>query len=117
VIYEPISEDEAAKAVENLQEQIENWLDNNGKVLLQMAKKDIRKHVAESLKSPFGQFYILSKIHKGKKEGSCPTRSVCSDVSSIPHGLGKWVIKQLMPITRTQQSYFKDSFCTKGFAQ
>ena len=60
--------------------------------------------------SPFGQFYILYKIHKGMKDGRWPTRPVCSDVSSFPHGLGKWVTEQLQPVAQAQPSYFKDTF-------
>jgi hypothetical protein len=45
----------------------------------------------ENADSPYGQFYILYKIHKGlKQNGSWPTHPVCSDVSSMPHGLEKY---------------------------
>jgi hypothetical protein len=64
-------------------------------------------------RSPFGQFYVLYKIHKGIKDGKWPTRPVCSDVSSLPHGLGKWISDMLLPIARAQPSYFKDSFVLK----
>jgi hypothetical protein len=61
--------------------------------------------------SPFGQFYIMYKIHKEQREdGSWPTRAVCSDVTSYPHILGKWVLEQLQPVAQCQPSYFKDSF-------
>ena len=40
-------------------------------------------------------------------------RPVCSDVSSITHGLGKWVDQMLQPIASAQQSYLKDSFALK----
>jgi hypothetical protein len=35
---------------------------------------------------------------------------LCSDVSSLPHGLGKWVTEMLLPLAQKQASYFKDSF-------
>ena len=66
--------------------------------------------MAANAASPFGQFYALFKIHKGMKDGAWPTRPVCSDVTSLAHGLGKWVNEQLVPIARQQKSYFKDSF-------
>ena len=47
------------------------------------------------------------------KNGRWPTRPVCSDVSSLPHGLGKWISEMLLPIARAQPSYFKDSFVLK----
>jgi hypothetical protein len=75
-----------------------------------MAQRYIKMHMSKCIDSPFGQFYLLYKIHKGKKDGRWPTRPVCSDVSSIPHGLGKWVTEQLHPIAIAQKSYFKDSF-------
>ena len=56
----------------------------------------------------------MYKIHKGiGKNGRWPTRPVCSDVTSIPHALGKWVTEMLMPIAKAQPSYFKDSFVLK----
>jgi hypothetical protein len=67
--------------------------------------------------SPFGQFYVLYKIHKGMKNGRWPTRPVCSDVSSIPHGLGKWVTEQLLPIAHAQDSFFRDSFDLKNLLE
>ena len=112
-VYEQITEEEAMTSVEGVQEQISNWLNKNERLLPRMAKRFIRKHMSESVKSPFGQFYILYKVHKGKKDGRWPTRPVCSDVSSLPHGLGKWVTEQLMPVARVQKSYFKDSFALK----
>ena len=55
----------------------------------------------------------MYKIHKGKKDNRWPTRHVCSDVSSITHGLGKWVDQMLKPIAAAQHSYLKDSFALK----
>ena len=44
------------------------------------------------------------------KNGRWPTRPVCSDVTSLSHGLGKWVNLMLTPLQQKQPSYFKDSF-------
>ena len=44
------------------------------------------------------------------KDGSWPTRPVCSDVSSLPHGLGKWITEMLLPVASAQKSFFQDSF-------
>ena len=46
-------------------------------------------------------------------EGCWPTCPVFSDITSIPHGLGKWVTEKLLPIAEKQPSYFKDSFALK----
>eukprot|EP00804_Cyclotella_cryptica_P019634 CCRYP_013976-RB/>CCRYP_013976-RB protein AED:0.46 eAED:0.46 QI:0/-1/0/1/-1/1/1/0/203 len=56
---------------------------------------------------------MLYKIHKPPTPRGYPTRPVCSDVSSLPHGLGKWVDIQLQPLARAQPSYFQDSYCLK----
>ena len=52
----------------------------------------------------------MYKIHKGIKNGRWPTRPVCSDVTSLPHGLGKWITEELTPIQKKQPSYFQDSY-------
>ena len=71
----------------------------------------IRRHIANNHTSPFAQFYILYKILKPKKiNGQWHTRPVTSDVTSYPHGLGKWVDQELQPLVRKQASFFKDSF-------
>jgi hypothetical protein len=114
VIYQQLSADLALQAVLDLQEKIEEWLEDNEHIVPDMAQRYIQKHMTECMKSPFGQFYLMYKIHKGKKNGQWPTRPVCSDVSSISHGLGKWVTEQLMPVARAQKSYFKDSFELKA---
>eukprot|EP00804_Cyclotella_cryptica_P005818 CCRYP_000116-RA/>CCRYP_000116-RA protein AED:0.39 eAED:0.47 QI:0/0/0/1/0/0/3/0/287 len=72
--------------------------------------KYIRHHMISNQINPYGQFYLTYKIDKGMKNGRWPTRPVCSDVSSLPHGLGKWVDQMLQPIASSQPSYFKDSF-------
>ena len=78
-----------------------------------MDTKFIRSHMYTNRKHPFGLFYATYKIHKGIKNGHWPTRPVCSDVSSLPHGLGKWVDNMLQPIASSQPSYFHDSFAFK----
>jgi len=106
VIYERMSEDAALQAVSTLQEQIEDWLDEYEHIIPKMAQKYIQKHMSECIKSPFGQFYLLYKIHKGKKNGRWPTRPVCSDVSSVSHGLGITVCKEVSPVTRKRHDHF-----------
>jgi len=54
--------------------------------------------------------YQSYKIHKRPINGHFP---VCSDVSSLPHGLRKWVDQLLQPIAHAQPPYFKDSFALK----
>ena len=79
-----------------------------------MDAKYIQQHLQHNQQNPFGQFYITYKIHKGLKNNKWPTRPVCSDVSSLPHGLGKWVDQMLQPIAKAQTSYIKDSFTLKN---
>lgn len=62
----------------------------------------------------FGQFYITYNVHKCIKNNKWPARPICSDASSLPHGLGKWVSHMLQPIAATQLSYFRDSFTLKN---
>ena len=70
--------------------------------------------MSDNSTSPYSQFCVMYKIHKGiGKNSRWPTRPACSDVTSIPHALGKWVTKMLMPIVKAQSSYFKDSFVLK----
>ena len=68
----------------------------------------IRKSLAENT-DPFGFFYLMYKIHKPGRT----TRPVCSDCSSLLHGLGKWITTELNPIAQRQQSYFQNSFALK----
>jgi hypothetical protein len=89
------------------------WLSKYKHKLGKHATNYIINHMEANKESPFGQFYILYKIHKGKKNGRWPTRPVCSDVTSLPHELGKWVNEQLTPIQAAQRSYFKDTFALK----
>jgi hypothetical protein len=111
--YTRLSEDEAMAEVAMLEDKIEKWLDKYELTIGRMATKYIRKHLGANRKSPFGQFYILYKIHKGKKNGRWPTRPVCSDVTSLTHAVGKWVNEMLAPVQQAQESYFQDSFALK----
>jgi ribosome-associated translation inhibitor RaiA len=108
--YSLISERDAKLAIDLLEDDIEKWLKKYKHQVDGMHAKYILKHMASVSTSPFGQFYVLYKIHKGMKNGRWPTRPVCSDVSSLTHGLGKWVNEMLTPVQKAQQSYFQDSF-------
>jgi hypothetical protein len=111
--YQPLSEEEAESEVSQLTEKIELWLKKYKQILGKHAVGYIENHIKVNSNSPLGQFYILYKIHKGMKNGRWPTRPVCSDVTSITHGIGKWINEQLAPVQQAQKSYFKDSFALK----
>jgi hypothetical protein len=87
-----------------LEDDIEKWLKKHKHAVDGMHAKFIEEHMASVSASPFGQFYVLYKIHKGMKNGRWPTRPVCSDVSSLTHGLGKWVNEMLTPVQKAQYS-------------
>jgi hypothetical protein len=108
--YKMLTEEEAQLEVTQLTEKIELWLKKYKRVLGKHAVGYIENHIKSNSSSPFGQFYVLYKIHKGMKNGRWPTRPVCSDVTSITHGIGKWLNEQLAPVQRAQKSFFKDSF-------
>eukprot|EP00956_Cyclotella_meneghiniana_P025681 scaffold54047_cov117-Cyclotella_meneghiniana.AAC.1 len=108
--YRQLTEEEANTAAKALSESIEIWVRRHRKKIGGHAAGFILNNMAENSSNPFGQFYILYKIHKGKKDNAWPTRPVCSDVTSLPHGLGKWINEMLIPIAQRQKSYFKDSF-------
>eukprot|EP00956_Cyclotella_meneghiniana_P012680 scaffold18027_cov38-Cyclotella_meneghiniana.AAC.1 len=109
-VYEQLTEEEAILATDVLRTEIKDWLEEYESVIGENAYKYINNHLRENFDSTYGQFYIMYKIHKGIKDGRWPTRPVCSDVSSLPHGLGKWVTEELIPIQKNQPSYFQDSF-------
>eukprot|EP00956_Cyclotella_meneghiniana_P043610 scaffold279545_cov103-Cyclotella_meneghiniana.AAC.1 len=88
--YRQLTEEEATAAAADLTNEIRIWVRRHRQVIGNNAAKFIHNHLDENANSPFGQFYILYKIHKGMKDGAWPTRPVCSDVTSVPHGLGKW---------------------------
>ncbi|KAL3772001.1 hypothetical protein ACHAWO_008173 [Cyclotella atomus] len=108
--YSIIPEQDAKLAIDVLEDDIEKWLKKHKHSIDGMHAKFIQKHMDSVCTSPFGQFYILYKIHKGMKNGRWPTRPVCSDVSSLTHGLGKCINEMLTPIQKAQRSYFQDSF-------
>lgn len=110
-IYEQMSEEDALFRADALHTEIKDWLSEYESLIGKHAHRFISDHISANLDSPFGQFYILYKIHKGKgDDGKWPTRPVSSDVTSLPHALGKWITETLIPIQVKQQSYFKDSF-------
>lgn len=110
-VYRQLTEEEALALAENLKSEIEEWCDKYKHVIGSNAYTYITSHLSANESSPFGQFYIMYKIHKElEDDGRWPTRPVCSDVTSLPHGLGKWVTEKLHPIQQAQDSYFKDSF-------
>jgi hypothetical protein len=69
--------------------QIQNWLQTHKKSITKDKATYIRNHLQQNQHSPFGQFYVSYKVHKKSVNGNYPTRPVCSDVSSLPHRLGK----------------------------
>ncbi len=111
--YLQLSKEEALQRTSQLYSTISIWLETHRQHLDKMDIKYIQHHMTNNRHNPFGQFYLTYKIHKGMKNNRWPTRPVCSDVSSLPHGLGKWVDKTLQPIATTQLSYLKDSFALK----
>ena len=114
-VYKRLSEEEAQLHADVLRTDILDWLEEYRRVIGKHAYKFISDHVKHNSESPFGQFYVLYKIHKGKgANGKWPTRPVSSDVTSLPHALGKWITEALLPIQSKQQSYFKDSFELKA---
>ena len=112
-VYEQLSDEAATAAVASLEKELEEWCKKYKRCVDSHALAYIEKHIRENSTKPFGQFYVLYKIHKGMKDGRWPTRPVCSDVSSLPHGLGKWVNEMLTPVQQGQPSYFKDSYALK----
>jgi hypothetical protein len=114
-VYERLTEQAAYDAIEQLRTEIEEWLVKYKQCIPLKARQFIRHHIRENQDNPFGQFYIMYKIHKGiRANGTWPTRPVCSDVTSVPHGLGKWVTETLQPIAQSMPTYFKDSFVLKA---
>eukprot|EP00956_Cyclotella_meneghiniana_P035384 scaffold114353_cov73-Cyclotella_meneghiniana.AAC.1 len=87
--YDILTEEEARQGIEELEILIEAWLHdyNYKKSIGEHAHKFIQQHMIANAASPFGQFYALFKIHKGMKDGAWPTRPVCSDFTSLAHGL------------------------------
>ena len=112
-VYQQLSDVEAFQHIKIVKEEVKAWLDEYEKTIGSMAHEYITNHMSENASSPFGQFYIMYKIHKGMKNNKWPTRPVCSDVTGLLHGLAKWVTEELLPLAKKQDSYFKDSFALK----
>eukprot|EP00804_Cyclotella_cryptica_P024342 CCRYP_015317-RA/>CCRYP_015317-RA protein AED:0.18 eAED:0.18 QI:0/-1/0/1/-1/1/1/0/363 len=112
-IFECLSTDKAWNAAKSIEDDIREWLRSHRQAADKDALLYIEEHISKNRQSPFGQFYILYKIHKPRTPRGFPTQPVCSDVSSLPHTLGKWVDIQLQPIARAQPSYFQDSYLLK----
>eukprot|EP00956_Cyclotella_meneghiniana_P030547 scaffold77192_cov37-Cyclotella_meneghiniana.AAC.1 len=84
-VYERLSLEEALQATASLKAKIQEWLDDYEHIIGPKVKEYIEHHMSTNSSSPFGQFYIMYKIHKGIGENSLwPTRPVCSNVTSIP---------------------------------
>ena len=110
-VYEILSEEEAMASVEDLKQEIEEWLDEYENVIDKDAHHYISKHLLDN-KDPFGYFYLLYKIHKlSSLEGvdAIPTRPICSSSGSIDHPLGAWVNEQLQTVAQAQPSFFPNS--------
>eukprot|EP00956_Cyclotella_meneghiniana_P007748 scaffold10339_cov41-Cyclotella_meneghiniana.AAC.4 len=90
VPHPTFSQEEARQGIAELEILTEAWLHDYKNSISEHAHKFNQQHMsANAAISPFGQFYALFKIHKGMKDGAWPTRPVCSDVTSLAHGLGK----------------------------
>jgi hypothetical protein len=89
--FECLSPTDAQSAANALEDAILAWVNKHKHSLMPMEHKFILQHVNDNKKLPFGQFYITYKIHKPMVNGHYATRAVCSDVTILPHGLGKWV--------------------------
>jgi hypothetical protein len=111
--YKQLTKEEAFDHATTLHAKISTWLSTHKNHINNMDAKYIKQHLHHNKQNPFGQFYATYKIHKGMQNNKWPTRPVCSDVSSLPHGLGKWVDHMLQPIAAAQPSYLKDSFTLK----
>jgi hypothetical protein len=83
--YVQLSREEALLATDLLETDILAWLKKYKHRIEDMPCKYIKERMKSVSASPFGQFYILYKIHKGiGDDGQWPTRPVCcSDVSSL----------------------------------
>ena len=108
--YTLLSEINALNACETLYREIFQWTCTNRKDLETDTINFIRERVEKARRDPFGYFYLLAKLHKTPVS----TRPVCSDCASLPHSIGKWVDRQLQPIVRNQQTYFKNSIELKA---
>ena len=90
------------------------WLAKHKQHNHKMDSEFIQHHLQNNHQNPFEQFYVTYKIHKGMKNNKWPTRPVCSNVSSLPHGLGTWVEQMLQSVTPTEPTYLKNSYRLKN---
>eukprot|EP00956_Cyclotella_meneghiniana_P030319 scaffold75832_cov39-Cyclotella_meneghiniana.AAC.5 len=83
-VYEQLTEEEAILATDVLRTEIKDWLEEYKSVIGEDAYKYINHHLKENDDSPYGQFYIMYKIHKGLKDGRWPTRPRILDALELP---------------------------------
>jgi hypothetical protein len=98
----------------DVESQIQYWLQTHKKAITKDEASYIKNHLHQNHHSPFRQFYVSYKVTKKTVNGNYPTRPVCLDLSSLLHGLGKWVDLKLQPIAHSQPSDFKDSIALKS---
>ncbi len=102
--YEMLTRAQAARDIQELQEEIYSWTICHHCSLSDNVVNFIRNHLDDTADDPLGYFYLLIKLHKTPISG----RPVCSDWGSLPHALGQWVDKTLQPIVQDQALYFKN---------
>ena len=110
--YQMLTEAEATQMAKATVKAIFSWKAKNRQYIDDDSAAYIEKKTTEHSKEPFGQFYVMLKIHKlgPSLEGPLKTRPVVSDCSSVIHPIGKWADGMLQPFARDQQSYLRDSF-------
>lgn len=104
--YSLITDNQAAEAANDLYQKIFQWTRKYRLDIGDATTKYIQYEIKHAMNDPFGYFYLLAKLHKSP----ISSRPVCSDCASLPHSVGKWVDRQLQPIVKTQNTYFKNSF-------
>jgi hypothetical protein len=102
--YKILMEAQAARDIQELQEEIYSWNICHRCSLSDDVVNFIRKHLDDAADDPLGYFYLLIKLHKTPISG----RPVCLDCNNLPHALGQWVDKTLQPIVQDQALYFKN---------
>ena len=70
--YKILTEEEAKQRISELEFFLDDWLERYKNTIESHAYKYIQQHISANSASPFGQFYALYKIHKGKKNGAWP---------------------------------------------
>ena len=107
--YQILSSKDVSQQDTDLRKAIQEWLVTWYRQSDTGAVAYIRKKLEETKDYPFGQFYLLYKLHKSP----FTTRPVCSDCASTPHALGQWVNEMLQPIAKAQPAYLKNYFAVK----